>query len=57
MLVSWLESPESMQGCSGGVYKATEAYVRGEYGEYGWVPCVGVAQLSHPGWFFHWRDP
>ena len=46
MLTSWAESLASMQGHSEGSYVATEASVRGEYGEDGWMLYGGKAPLS-----------
>ena len=31
------------------LYRATKAYIRGKYGEDGWVPCSGESPLSR--WF------
>ena len=49
MLSRWAAFPDSTQGLSGGLSMVTEACVRGEYDEYGWVVCGGQAPLS---WWF-----
>ena len=40
----------STRGSSGGNYKSTEASIRGECSEDGWVPCGGLVPLYW--WFF-----
>ena len=46
MLARQATAPSSTQGRSRGGSKSTEAYVRGECGEDGCVPCVGIVPLS-----------